>query len=463
MTYKTVLVVTDKYVPSISGGAEISLYNILGQMNHHDIRVVIAALTDGRYQVKKEFYKNRTVYRVPFNDSWPISVESAGFVRKVYRLVKFFVRNFSLGNYKSLYRVTFAALIRRKWPKNYGLLPLMDADFLVASRTISILKNIISEVEPDLIHADNFRSIVLANNLDVTIPVLSYVRDNRFYCSHKNQAMNIKGVVCNVCSYGCVEGKLPKWFEVKVKGMMEDTRATRVKALSKSSTVVVTSNFLKNQVESLEMGSDVVKIPNLIESMDEIDAIQRGVEISSVPEILCVGMIGHNKGQMVLMNILDGLSKRVGDFKVVIAGRGRMSDDLKSIAESKGMLDRVHVTGFLSRTELYRCYARSYCVAAPTIWPEPFGRVPFEAAASAKPIVAYSVGGLPENIIHGETGLLVEPKNEKKFEDALVQLLSDRALADDLGKNARKELEQKLSLQKSAERLLEEWNYLVKA
>lgn len=460
MFYKTVLVVTDKFPPSISGGAEISLHNMLDAMNHNDKRVVIAALSPGRYELKKEFYQNRVVYRVPFNESWPISMVGAGMVRKMYRILKFFIANFKKNNFRSVYRVFLAGVVRVGWKKHFGSLPLIDVDYLKNSRTIDFIRDIVSEEDPDLIHADNYRSIVLANSLDLDIPVLSYVRDNRFFCAHKNQATNINGVICVNCDFGCVSGKFPSIIENKVVGLMRETLDVRQTALSKSSTVAVTSEYLNKQIRSVLFDNNVIKVPNLIEDFSEIAEIQASIKQSSVPEILCVGMIGHNKGQMLLIKMMSALSSKVGDFKVVLAGVGQMSAKLAELARKQGVLDKLHITGFLSRKELYRCYARSACVVCPTVWPEPFGRVPFEAAASSKPIVAFSVGGLSENIIHEVTGLLVEPRNMQGFSDAIARIILDPPYAKFLGDEGYKYIKNKFIEQNSPEVLLKEWERL---
>ncbi|WP_444933553.1 glycosyltransferase family 4 protein [Microbulbifer sp. JTAC008] len=460
MFYKTILVITDKFPPEVSGGAELSLDNMLSEMEHHNLKVVIAALSPGRYALKKEIYRDRIVYRIPFEDSWPVSAVSAGKIRLLFRLIKHFVRNFSRGNFKTLQRVALAGVIRKLWPGKVGALPLMDADYLINSRAAQVLKDVIFEVSPDVIHADNYRSIVLASQVDLPIPVISYVRDNRFFCAHKNQATNVKGSICIECDKSCVDNKFPVVVEEKVKSLMDESLRIRQEALGKSAVIATTSQFLCDQIGSILPNRSVVKIPNLIESSKEIDRSQKGIEKSSIPEILVVGMIGHNKGQWQLIEIAKHLKALVGDFRVVIAGRGQLAEKILGDAQSEGLLDHFWVAGFLGRKELYRAYARSTVIACPTVWPEPFGRVPFEAAMSSRPIVAYSVGGLKENILDGQTGILVEPNDRIAFARSIASLINNSVLADKIGLNAREHVESLFESQESAKRLTSEWNGL---
>ncbi|WP_299593143.1 glycosyltransferase family 4 protein [uncultured Microbulbifer sp.] len=460
MFYKTVLVVTDKFPPEVSGGAEISLNNMLSEMKYHNMRVVIAALSPGRYQLKKEVYRDRIVYRVPFEDSWPVSTVSAGKIRLGYRLFKYLARNFSKGNVRTIYRLGLAAIVRKLWRGQAGALPLMDADYLVNSRAANILKQVILEVNPDVIHADNYRSIVLANNCGLSIPVVAYVRDNRFFCAHKNQATNVRGNVCVVCDKSCVDRRFPSGIEKRVKLLMSESLRIRQQALEKSSVIATTSQFLCDQVQQVLPGREIIKIPNLIESSAEIDAAQKGIKASSIPEILVVGMIGLNKGQNQLVDIAKYLRDLVGEFRIVIAGRGQLASKILSDAESEGMRDYFWVTGFMGREELYRAYARCTVVACPTVWPEPFGRVPFEAAMSAKPVVAYAVGGLKENVINEGTGILVPPGDRESFSRAIADLVNNKSAAEEMGRRARTHIQSLFAQQNSAEKLSREWEAL---
>ena len=84
--------------------------------------------------------------------------------------------------------------------------------------------------------------------------------------------------------------------------------------------------------------------------------------------------------------------------------------------------------GSVSREEIFQQIRKSRLVIAPTVWPEPFGRVPLEAGISGRAIVAFAVGGLVESIVHGRTGYLVEPGDYKGFCARVDELLEDSAL-----------------------------------
>ena len=73
----------------------------------------------------------------------------------------------------------------------------------------------------------------------------------------------------------------------------------------------------------------------------------------------------------------------------------------------------------------------------PSIWPEPFGQVAVEAMMCGKPVVASAIGGLPDIVLDGESGLLVEPGNVSALREALRVLLLDPARRTQMGEVGR--------------------------
>ena len=80
------------------------------------------------------------------------------------------------------------------------------------------------------------------------------------------------------------------------------------------------------------------------------------------------------------------------------------------------------------RTESAAARATSERSSEPSRCQESFGLGALEAALMARPVVATRVGGLPEVVVHGETGLLVEPNNKISLADALAFLITGKSL-----------------------------------
>jgi glycosyltransferase involved in cell wall biosynthesis len=200
-------------------------------------------------------------------------------------------------------------------------------------------------------------------------------------------------------------------------------------------------------------------VQNPADDFQRIGAYQQGIAQANPPEILIVGMINGNKGQRQVSSWLEKLAGAVPDFRIVLAGRGeRMLNTIQAEVKRLGMSDRVVALGYLGRAELYRAYARATIVACPNVWPEPFGRVPLEAGLSMRPVVAYASGGVKENVLHGKTGLLVEPGDVDGFVDAVASLLKDPRRAEEFGRMAYEHVTKRFTIQHSARSLEEAWS-----
>ncbi|MEO1198858.1 MAG: glycosyltransferase family 4 protein [Pseudomonadota bacterium] len=337
-------------------------------------------------------------------------------------------------------------------------MPLFDSDLASMSSAASELAKLADRLTPDIIHADNFRGILFASQLNSRnrYRVVSHIRDNRFFCSQRDQPTNIGGVVCKTCELGCLEFLKSKQVE-STKFFMERDRQRRRQILANSASVVVTSSYLKKQINSLDIGKPILIVPNPPDIMEHIDNFQVDIYQANPPEILVVGMLNANKGQHRVVEWITRLRESIVDFRIVLAGRGRMMEKLRREASKAGHSDYLVTPGFLGRAELYRCYARSSVVLVPNTWPEPFGRVPLEAGLSRRPVVAYALGGIRESVVDGKTGVLVEALDEDALLRSTVDLVLNRQRALQMGECARRHIVDNYSLQKTADSLSAIW------
>jgi D-inositol-3-phosphate glycosyltransferase len=105
---------------------------------------------------------------------------------------------------------------------------------------------------------------------------------------------------------------------------------------------------------------------------------------------------------------------------------------LRGIARECGIEPRVHFVGRHGRKALKHFY-NAADVFVTTPWYEPFGITPLEAMACGRPVIGADVGGIRYSVAHGETGLLVPPKDPAALARALVKLKRDPALAERMG------------------------------
>jgi glycosyltransferase involved in cell wall biosynthesis len=112
---------------------------------------------------------------------------------------------------------------------------------------------------------------------------------------------------------------------------------------------------------------------------------------------------------------------------------------------------RVHFHEWLRHDELAARYAAADAFVFPSIWNEPFGIPVAEAMAAGLPVVATAVGGIPEIVVDGETGILVRPGDSDSLADALDAIVSGETLRADLGRAGRRRAVERFSWSRAAE------------
>ena len=154
------------------------------------------------------------------------------------------------------------------------------------------------------------------------------------------------------------------------------------------------------------------------------------------PRILAVARLVERKGVGDVVEALAALP----EAELVIAGgpdHAELDADpevrrLRALAADHGVSDRVEFRGRVARADL-PALLRSADVAVCVPWYEPFGIVPLEAMACGVPVVASSVGGLIDTVVHDVTGVHVPPRDSARVAEALSELLGDAARRRSLG------------------------------
>ena len=132
------------------------------------------------------------------------------------------------------------------------------------------------------------------------------------------------------------------------------------------------------------------------------------------------------------------MARREGHpLRLMIAGNGELSDELQALAKAEGLAEAATFLGFVSDVRGFM--AGCDVIAFPTTprFGEGFGLAALEAQAAGRPVVATRVASLPEVVADGETGLLVDPDDDRALADGLIRLASEAALRKRMGAGAR--------------------------
>ncbi len=154
--------------------------------------------------------------------------------------------------------------------------------------------------------------------------------------------------------------------------------------------------------------------------------------------ILYTGRLASNKGLNFLIEAAPHIISEHSDSKFVLIGEDEGQRKLlEKKAEKFGIRDKVIFTGHITDEKLFRsAYSACDVFVLPSEY-EAFGIVLLEAMACEKPCVATRVGGVPEVIKEGETGVIVEYGNSNALASAVIRLLQDENTRKKMGKAGR--------------------------
>jgi glycosyltransferase involved in cell wall biosynthesis len=234
--------------------------------------------------------------------------------------------------------------------------------------------------------------------------------------------------------------KLTNWLDNATVAISSDTY-----------TYFSSFGFSKNRLFVIYNGID----------LEEIDAVPKKVdylyqELSLPKEIPIIGMIAHFypsqtnmdiKGHKIFiraaMNILENY-KRV---HFIIAGTDKQGGNYKAAVEEYArklrLSSHIHFLGL--RNDVANILDSLYCLVLPSIIREGFGMVLIEAMARGIPVIGSNIGGIPEIIEDGKTGILIKPGDPEDLAHAVLFMLNNPQKASQMGGAGRKRVEEKFS------------------
>ena len=168
---------------------------------------------------------------------------------------------------------------------------------------------------------------------------------------------------------------------------------------------------------------------------------------------LVVGMVSNLnrsiKGVKYFIESLPAIAERVPSARFLILGDGREREEHRQRAAALGISDKLVFAGY--QPEVQRFY-QAMDVSVLTSLSEGLSITILESMSHSVPVVATEVGGNPELVVDGETGLLVPPRQPQVFAEAVIRILEDAGLRESFGRAGRKRIEEHFSLRLVARR-----------
>ncbi len=176
---------------------------------------------------------------------------------------------------------------------------------------------------------------------------------------------------------------------------------------------------------------------------DEFTVVHYGIEPGSepapcdlsAPRLVCVGRLVPIKGHDVLFRAFALSREAVPGLELRLAGSGGLEAELRRRVEDLGIGDAVEFLGLVQPVE--PLLEEAAIVVVPSLG-EGFGMVALEAMERGRAVIASDVGGLPEIVVDGETGLIVPRGDETALAGAIVELANDLPRAAAMGLAGRR-------------------------
>jgi len=218
--------------------------------------------------------------------------------------------------------------------------------------------------------------------------------------------------------------------------------AIRRAVASRSHAVTVVSADLKERLHGIvsKMGEPPLVIPLGVDA-----ELLAAASASAAPgnTVLFVGRLAEKKGLEYLIRSFPDVLSRHPEVTLTVVGDGPQRPPMEALARELGLWDHIRFAGGQPHRELANFYAACRIFVMPSIVArsgdtEGMPVALLEAMAAGRPVVATSVGGIPEVVIPGRTGLLVEPESSNALAAAVAELLDSPDQAQRMGELARR-------------------------
>lgn len=299
--------------------------------------------------------------------------------------------------------------------------------------------------------------------LDAIPRLTNYLKDIRADLVHTQlEAANILGnisakllrlpSVCTIHVMPSLDVKTKTKLHQKVEWFTLRHFCDRVIAVSEESRQyhMKISGAPKGQVKTIYNGIDLTIFSNL-DAAQERTRVREELGIPPEADVLTtVAVLRPPKGIQFLIRAMPAILASHPRAYYLIVGSGSHRDALVEEVHKAGVNERVIFAGM--RKDVPRLLAASDIFVLPTLT-EALPTVLAEAMAARLPLVASQVGGIPEMIVEGQNGFLIEPEDQESLARTCIRLLKDQEERAAMGAEGWRIVNQKFSIQRQVEQL----------
>ena len=230
----------------------------------------------------------------------------------------------------------------------------------------------------------------------------------------------------------------------KLKGVHKFRAISIQMCVRNAAQIITISQFSKDTLVKLGVNTDLIQ---MINPPIDREVYKLGIEVSSIRQkyhidaekiILTVGRLTKRKGHAMVIKSLPAVIEKYPDLIYLIVGDGNERENLLKLIRDMDLVDHVRLLGSVNSEEIPQFYSLCDIFVMPnrTLMngdTEGYGLVFLEANACGKPVIGGLAGGVPDAIMDGKTGFLLNGNNKNEIAEKIFHLLSHPELAKQLG------------------------------
>ncbi len=301
------------------------------------------------------------------------------------------------------------------------------------------MERLLADVHPDIAHVQEIDHEISPSILPVLraagIPVVQTLHDYKQLCPNTNFVSH--GQVCERCRgrryyhavlRRCKRGSL----SASLLAGLETSFHQLLRIWDRNVDVfIVPSRFLQRKLAEHGFRGRVVLLPHFV----DLDRFQPRYEPGDY--LLYFGRLVDLKG---VRTLLEAMRHVRPSARLVVAGDGELEAELRATAQQHG-LSNVTFAGYLATDELIPLVQRAICTVFPSECYENYPLAVVESLACGTPVIGSDIGGIPDLVEDGVSGLLFESGNARQLAERIESLLADPQRAVEMGRNGRRQVE----------------------
>jgi len=207
------------------------------------------------------------------------------------------------------------------------------------------------------------------------------------------------------------------------------------------------SDSTKNDIQKIGTKKPIHVIPNCIQDEQQV------IVEPKKNQFVYLGRLVFYKNVEVIIKSFKTVTEQFPDAKLVIAGDGPHKSSLQELTNKLDISNNITFAGYVTPDEKKKLLAESNALLFPSVI-EGFGLVMLESFQQKRPVIVSNIPPMSDIIQHNKTGLTIDPHDENKWAEKIIQLINNPNISDKMGKEGNQILKTKYNQELFYERLI---------